>query len=51
MGNSQSREENESVRIANQTEVPLVYVLSMLGPLYWGVIQPGDRVTRQTGRV
>ncbi|KAL8935865.1 MAG: hypothetical protein Q9216_005216 [Gyalolechia sp. 2 TL-2023] len=51
MGNSQSMEENASVRIANQTEVPLVYVLSMLGPLYWGVIQPGDRVTRQTGRV
>ena len=44
-------EENQSVRIANQTEVPLVYVLSMLGPLYWGVIQPGERVTRQTGRV
>ena len=44
-------EENQSVRIANQTEVPLVYVLSMLGRLYWGVIQPGDRVTRQTGRV
>ena len=51
MGNSQSMEQNASVRIANQTEIPLVYVLSMLGPLYWGVIQPGDRVTRQTGRV
>ena len=48
MGNAES---TQSVRIANQTEVPLVYVLSMLGPLYWGVIQPGDRVTRQTGRV
>ena len=44
-------ENNASIRIANQTEVPLVYVISMLGPLYWGVIQPGDRVTRQTGRV
>ena len=44
-------EENHSVRIANQIEVRLVYVLSMLGPLYWGVIQPGARVTRQTGRV
>ncbi|KAL8883090.1 MAG: hypothetical protein Q9198_000013 [Flavoplaca austrocitrina] len=47
MGNTQSA----SVRITNQTEVPLVYVLSMLGPLYWGVIQPGDKVTRETGRV
>ncbi len=44
-------EENHSVRIANETEIPLVYVLSMLGPLYWGVVQPGQRVTRQTGRV
>ncbi|KAJ5492557.1 hypothetical protein N7539_001303 [Penicillium diatomitis] len=51
MGNEQSMEENASVRIANQTEIPLVYVLSMPGPLYWGVLQPGERVTRQTGRV
>lgn len=47
MGNEQSA----SVRIANQTEVPLVYVISQVGPLYWGVIQPGERVTRVTGRV
>ena len=51
MGNEQSRIESQSVRIANETEVPLVYVLSMLGPLYWGVLQPGERVARQTGRV
>ena len=51
MGNEQSMIDNASVRIANQTEVPLVYVLSMLGPLYWGVLQPGDTITRQTGRV
>ena len=50
MGNSQSMEENHSVRIANETEIPLVYVLSMLGPLYWAVVQPGERVTRQTGK-
>jgi hypothetical protein len=51
MGNSESREQNESVRIANETEIPLVYVISMMNPLYWGVIQPGQSVTRQTGRV
>ncbi|CAM6100183.1 unnamed protein product [Calypogeia fissa] len=41
----------QSVRIANQTEIPLVYVISQVGPLYWGVIQPGERVTKITGRV
>ncbi|CAM6089785.1 unnamed protein product [Calypogeia fissa] len=41
----------QSVRIANQTEIPLVYVISQVGPLYWGVIQPDERVTRVTGRV
>lgn len=50
MGNEQSLEQNQSVRIANFTEFPLVYVISQLGPLYWGVIQPGERVTRCTGR-
>ena len=51
MGNSQSLEDDQSVRIANLTELPLVYVISQIGPLYWGVIQPGQRVTRCTGRV
>ena len=48
MGNTES---SASVRIANQTELPLVYVIKQVGPLYWGVIQPGERVTRHTGRV
>ncbi|KAG7389241.1 hypothetical protein PHYPSEUDO_010799 [Phytophthora pseudosyringae] len=47
MGNEQSA----SVRIANETEIPLVFVISQVGPLYWGVINPGERVTRITGRV
>ncbi|KAG9853808.1 hypothetical protein KCU98_g3019, partial [Aureobasidium melanogenum] len=51
MGNQQSLETGQSVRIANLTEIPLVYVISQVGPLYWGVIQPGERVTRCTGRV
>lgn len=51
MGNEQSLESDQSVRIANLTEVPLVYVISQVGPLYWGVIQPGERVSRHTGRV
>lgn len=51
MGGNQSREENESVRIANETELPVCYVISEGAPLYYGVIQPGDRITRQTGRV
>ena len=38
------------MRTANQAKMPLVYLLSMLGPLYQGVIQPSDRVTRQTSR-
>lgn len=44
-------ERDQSVRIANFTELPLVYVISQIGPLYWGVIQPQERVTRCTGRV
>ena len=44
-------ERDQSVRIANFTEIPLVYVISQLGPLYWGVVQPNERVTRCTGRV
>jgi len=51
MGNEQSLESDQSVRIANFTEFPLVYVISQVGPLYWGVLQPGERVTRCTGRV
>jgi hypothetical protein len=51
MGNQQSLESDQSVRIANFTGIPLVYVISQVGPLYWGVIQPGERVTRCTGRV
>lgn len=51
MGGNQSREEDQSVRIANQTEWPLCYIISQANPLYYGVIQPGDRITRQTGRV
>jgi hypothetical protein len=39
-----------SIRIANQTEIPLVWVVSHVGPLYWGVLQPGQRVTQETGR-
>lgn len=51
MGNQQSLERDQSIRIANQTEIPLVYAISQTGPLYWGVLQPGERVTRHTGRV
>ena len=47
MGNAQ----NAGVRIANLTEVPLVYVIKQVGPSYWGVIKPGKRVSRHTGRV
>ena len=47
MGNAQ----NAGVRIANLTEVLLVYVIKQVGPLYWGVIKPGKRVSRHTGRV
>lgn len=49
MGNEQSLARDQSVRIANLTEIPLVHVISQIGPLYWGVLQPGERVTRWTG--
>ena len=48
MGNAES---SQSVRFANQTEIPLVCVISQVGPLYWRVLQPGERWTKQTGRV
>lgn len=41
----------QSVRIFNNTELPLVFVVSQIGPLYWGVLQPGERAVRVTGRV
>jgi hypothetical protein len=42
---------DESVRISNETEIPLVYVIGMAGPMYWGVLQPEERMTKETGRV
>lgn len=49
--NKMGNVESAGIRIANETSVSLVYVISQLGPLYWGVIQPGERVSRHTGRV
>lgn len=43
--------ESRSVRIYNQTDFPILYVLRMPSPYYWGVIEPGQRVVRDTGRV
>lgn len=51
MGNQQSLETDQSVRIANLTDIPLVYVISQVGPLCWGVLRPGKRITRCTGGV
>ena len=51
MGLREYQENSESIRIANQTELPLVYVISQVGVLYRGIIQPGERVIRLTGRV
>lgn len=44
-------ENTESVRVANQTEIPLVFVVRQVGPLHWKVLQPGERWSKQTGRV
>ena len=37
--------------MANQTNIPLHYSIEQVSPLYWGTIQPGERITKQTGRV
>ena len=38
-----------TICLHNQTAIPLVYIISQLSPLYWGVIQPGEWVQRRTG--
>eukprot|EP00246_Nothoceros_aenigmaticus_P017771 TRINITY_DN8910_c0_g1_i1.p1 TRINITY_DN8910_c0_g1~~TRINITY_DN8910_c0_g1_i1.p1 ORF type:complete len:236 (+),score=26.27 TRINITY_DN8910_c0_g1_i1:76-783(+) len=40
-----------SISFHNRTEVPLVFVISQVGPLFWGVLQPGESAIRKTGHV
>ncbi|KAI5804122.1 hypothetical protein DFH27DRAFT_610154 [Peziza echinospora] len=39
----------QSVCICNETHLTLVYVISNLSPLFWGVLHPGEFVERTTG--
>lgn len=43
--------QNASVQIYNDTRKPIIYVLSQVAPLYWGILQPKERKTIITGRV
>ena len=36
---------------ANESEIPVVVVVSQAGPLYWKALQPGQSWTQKTGKV
>ena len=39
------------VCVANESEIPVVVVVSQAGPLYWTALQPGQSWTQKTGKV
>lgn len=39
------------VCVANESEIPVVVVVSQAGPLYWTALQPGQSWTQETGKV